>query len=323
MLHTPKHLIFSALLGLLSLLCITACGDDDHAPMAPMAADRPCVLWLGTSIPEGCTYPQYACEANGWRCINHSLGASFLCLPDLTHPVTTHTGYSLTMTSDEMEAAFRPMVKSGALKKATLKYWKSITYESLLLRDLPRADVVVIDHGFNDKETIAREVLQGYDAIDWNSRDRSTFVGAFNYLYDLIRTVNPRAVVCVGGYFQNSCTAGYAASGRDIATICQWIAQHYDLPLLDAWNYVGLSDGYVPGSAHYLDSLNARYGTEFRPKWTDAEGNITHFQRFCPDAVHPFSDPTGQSDRVLDEVFARVLHDRLLSGPPGTDLQEP
>lgn len=309
------RLLISLLLGCFMLLGMTACADADEARVPLGARREPRVLWLGTSIPAGCTYPAYASQAIGMKCTNNAIPASFLCLPRLEGGIMSHTGYSLTMTAEEMEQTFRPYVKSGKLKNATLKYWKSISYETLLLKELPGVDVVVIDHGFNDRDVISQDLQQRKEDVDWTSEDRTTFIGAFNYLYRQIREINPDAVVCIGGYFQRSCTMGYAAAGSEVATICEWIAGHYDLPLLDAWNYVDIPDGFIPNSAGYLDALNKKYGTDFRPKWTDTEGNITYFQRFCPDAIHPSSDPTGNSDSILNEVFARLLRERLLRLP--------
>ena len=34
------------------------------------------VLWVGTSIPAGCPYPNNACRALGWDCYNVAIGAS-------------------------------------------------------------------------------------------------------------------------------------------------------------------------------------------------------------------------------------------------------
>lgn len=300
-----KYLSFALAGGLMA-----ACADGDCGELS-LAQGGPRVLWLGTSIPAGCTYPQYACEQNGVVCVNRAIGASVLCLPDMTKPVERWSGYALTMTKAEIDSTFTPYVKNGTIKSKLLKDWKANNYEAIVKRDVPTADVIIVDHGFNDRETLAREAQQDYEAIDWTQRDRTTFIGAFGYLYDAIRKVNPTAKICIGGYFENNGTIGYTAAGRDIATVSEWIARHYGLYLLDAWNYIDIPNDYVPGSVHYLDDLNREYKTDFKPVWTDDEGNITYFQKFCPDGVHPFTDPTGNSDRVLNEVFARLLHDVL------------
>lgn len=270
------------------------------------------VLWLGTSIPHGCTYPDYSCRQLNMDCINHAVGGSFLCLPDADAEIHNNSGLSLSATQSEIETLFKARRKRGDVSSSQMRWWKQNTYESLLLSALPYVDAVIIDHGYNDAPTIIDEAAQDYDDVDWSSTDRTTFIGAFNRLYRIIHERRPEVVVCIGGYFQNSCTLGYTARGAAVATLSEWIARHYDLPLLDAWNYIDIPDGYAPGSTDYLDRLNARYGTDFSPVWQDAEGNITYFQQFCPDGVHPFSDPTGHSDQVLNEVFTHLLRERLL-----------
>lgn len=307
-----KFRIIFLLSSLLFLVSSCSVGEesDDYA-VRHFTGDYH-VLWLGTSIPHGCTYPKYACTQLNLDCINHAVGGSFLCLPQADAEIHNNTGLSLSATKSEIECTFRLWMKTGEVSQSQMDWWRQNSYESLLLSVLPYVDAVVIDHGYNDAATIIDEAAQGYDRIDWTSTDRSTFIGAFNYLYGIIHERYPDIVVCIGGYFQSSCSFGYTARGTAVATLSEWIARHYDLPLLDAWNYTGIPDGFAPASAGYLDALNTQYGTSFTPVWQDAEGNITYFQQFCPDGVHPFSDPTGHSDEVLNEVFTRLLRERLL-----------
>ena len=112
------------------------------------AQDRLKVLWLGTSIPEGCTYPRVACEQNNMVCINKAVGASFLC--QWSDDLTFHdyvSGLSLTMSAAEKEAMFRKYVNDGVITEERLDFWKSTSYESLLLPYVKDVDMVVIDHG--------------------------------------------------------------------------------------------------------------------------------------------------------------------------------
>lgn len=304
-------LLFLSSVLLLFAGCNVGEESDDYSVRKLTGAYQ--VLWLGTSIPHGCTYPSYACSQLDMDCINHAVGGSFLCLPDADAEILgNNSGLSLSATKSEIETLFKARKKSGDVSSSQMGWWKQNTYESLLLSALPYVDAVIIDHGYNDGATIIDEAAQNHDDIDWSSTDRTTFIGAFNRLYRIIRERRPEVVICIGGYFQNSCTLGYTARGAAVATLSEWIARHYNIPLLDAWNYINIPDGYAPGSADYLDHLNAQYGTDFSPVWQDAEGNITYFQQFCPDGVHPFSDPTGNSNKVLNEVFTRLLRERLL-----------
>ena len=63
----------------------------------------------------------------------------------------------------------------------------------------------------------------------------------------------------------------------------------------------------MPDSQDYLAELNAQYHTNFEKLYPDKDGNITYYQKFCPDGWHPFSDPTGESDRILNNVFTQLL----------------
>ena len=257
------------------------------------------VLWIGTSIPAHCTYPKNACEALGMTCRNHSIGASFLSIrpfsPD--EEIEDHTGYALSMSSAEKEELYQPWLQEGRIDRHRLDVWKFSSYDRRIIEYLDSTDIIVIDHGFNDAyNTLQAEYERGRDSVDWNSEDRSTFIGAFNYVYHRIKEVKPEAIVAIGGYFQNTCSV--MPRGRYVSEVSTWIAEHYDLPLLDIWNYTDVPDGYMPNSADYLEKLNQTYGKEFYPRWTDDEGNITYYQMYCPDGIHPWSDPTGHSDRV-------------------------
>ena len=78
------------------------------------------------------------------------------------------------------------------------------------------------------------------------------------------------------------------------------------------WNYVDIPDGYKPHSENYLDSINGIYKTDYT-KWLPNErGEIPYFQVFCPDKVHPFSDPTGTSDKILNAAVSELFRKRLV-----------
>lgn len=295
-------------LPLLTTCLTTSCTDgtsEEHEPSTKT------VLWLGTSIPEGCTYPSVSCKQLGLSCINNGLGASFLHFdPQLEETVTPYIGLSLSQTVSDCEAKYSSLLETNKINYTTYCKWKDASYEHLLTPYIKNVDYVVIDHGYNDcgnPSWLSALVDKGKDSIDWNSTDRSNFFGAFNYLYNYIMEQNPRAKIIIGGYFQNTCTIGYSVRGKYITKATEWIAEHYNLGILDVWNYTDIPDGYAPGSQHYLDSLNAMYGTNFSAKWKDVNGNITYFQKFCPDAVHPFSDPTGKSDSILNVIVTDLL----------------
>lgn len=269
------------------------------------------VLWLGTSIPAGCTYPKNACANLGMECLNHAIGESFIAERIFTLP-QPHLGYSLAMSAEEKDSAYRHFVEEGMIDKHQLDVWKFTSYDNRMTPYLNDVDIVILDHGYNDAFTINHESGIKPEDIDWESEDKKTFIGAFNFLYRKIKEANPNVIVAIGGYFQNTCTFSYTVTGKHLSQVLTMIAEHYNLPLLDAWNYTGIKDGYIPDSKNYFDELNAQYGTNYHNLFPNEEGDITYFQKFCPDGVHPFSDPTGESDRILDEVFTYLLADKLV-----------
>lgn len=276
------------------------------------------VLWLGTSIPAGCTYPKNACANLGMTCLNHSIGESFLAERTFTVP-ERHSGFSLSMSMAEKDSAYRHLVEEGIIDKHTLDVWKFTSYDNRMIPFLKDVDIVIIDHGYNDSFTINNE--SEMDCLDWDSEDKKTFVGAFNFIYRKIRETNPNIIIAIGGYFQNTCTFSYTVTGKHVGQMLTAIAEHYNLPLLDVWNYTGIEDGHIPDSKHYFDELNARYGTEFHNQFPDENGNVTYFQKFCPDGVHPFSDPTGESNKRLDDIFTKLLAERLSPLSGGIEVQ--
>lgn len=273
------------------------------------------VLWVGTSIPEGCSYPAYACRSIGAKCINKSVGASFLCQYDVDEKGIEYAGLSLTETIAEKEERYVKYVKEGKLSAGNMLRFRNSSFENLILPYVKWADVIVIDHGYNDDISLyklyeARNTIADTDEL-WNSMDRSNYIGAYNYLIAEIRKIKPDVKIVVGGYFQNSCTLGFAVRGKYVQYVTEDICRHYKLPILDVWNYVDIPEGYKPHSENYIDSINSVYKTNFTKWMPNERGEISYFQIFCPDKVHPFSDPTGTSDKILDAAVSELLKKRI------------
>lgn len=276
-------------------------------------SDNNYILWIGTSIPEGATYPKKASEKCGYRCINKSLGSSQLRFTN-QHPTTIQywSGRCLTARVAELEALYRADVNAGTISESKLEEWKNYSFERSILpyidgTNANQISMLVIDHGFNDRSNI-HELLQNENTIDWESRDRSSFVGAFNFLMDEIFSLKPFMKVVISGYFQDKYEPYYS---KDICKMQRLISEHYGLTLLPAWEHTQISDLYVPNSSNYLAEFNAKYGTNYKNMKPDANGNILFLQLYCPDRVHPNSDKTGNSDKRLDAVYSKLLRDAL------------
>lgn len=276
-------------------------------------SDNNYILWIGTSIPEGATYPKKASEKCGYNCINKSLGSSQLRFTN-RHPTTIqyYSGRCLTARVEELELLYRADVDNGTISESQLEEWKNYSFERSILpyidgTNANQISMLVIDHGFNDRNNI-QELLQNENTIDWESRDRSDFVGAFNFLMDEIFSRKPFMKVVISGYFQDKYEPYYSA---EICKMQRLISEHYGLTLLPAWEHTQISDLYVPNSSDYIKNFNAKYGTNYTKLTPDSNGNITFLQLYCPDKIHPHSDKTGNCNKRLDAVYSKLLRDLL------------
>jgi hypothetical protein len=286
------------------------------------------VVWIGTSIPEGSQYPNYACRANGLECINKSLGSSTLCFSN-RHPSTvySYSGRCLTATVAELEALYRQDVTDGVITEAQLNEWKNYSYEKSILpyingSALYQASMIVIDHGYNDRSRIELE-YPNIDNWDWDSTDRTSFHGAFRYLLNKIQEVNPFIKIVIGGYFTNQIYAwrdfvagsGNKILGKEISGEQTAIAEHYNISILKVWEHTQIANYYISGTEDYVDDFNAQYGTTYN-KLTLMEddntpiasnGNISALQLYCMDGIHPHTDKTGNSNRRLNAIYSKLL----------------
>lgn len=218
----------------------------------------------------------------------------------------------MTATVSELESLYRQDVTDGVITEATLNQWKDYSYENSIIPYIDgtnniQVSAIVLDHGFNDRNSI-HTLMSDVDNIDWTSTDRSNFVGAFNYLYRKILEENPFVKVIVSGYFQNIYADYYS---KDICDMQELVSEKYDLQLMPAWKFSGINFEYVPDSSDYISEFNSTYGTSYTKMDPDSSGNIPLFQFFCPDKVHPHSDETGNCDKRLNAVYAKLLKDSL------------
>ena len=139
-------------------------------PIKSIDLENKTILWLGTSIPEGCTYPEYVCKTLGLTCINKALGASFLCMKPITPPFYYHTGLSLSTSSEEKGVLCQQYLDKGELDDEFLSAWKEASYDKRIGGGiLEDADIIIIDHGYNDGDILEEEIKQTkkqYDEIE-------------------------------------------------------------------------------------------------------------------------------------------------------------
>lgn len=298
--------------------------DDVYKPFT--ATNK--VVWVGTSIPEGSQYPNYACRANGLECINNSLGSSTLCFSN-QHPSTVYyySGRCLTATVAELEALYRQDVTDGVITEAQLNEWKNYSYERSILPYIDgtatyQASMIVIDHGYNDRNTIESE-YSNIENWNWDSVDRTSFYGAFRYLLNKIQEVNPFVKIVIGGYFTNQIYAwrdfvasnGNKILGKEITSVQTAIAEHYNISILKVWEHTQIANYYISNSSNYVSDFNNQYGTSYNNLTLMVDdntpiasnGNISSLQLYCMDGIHPFTDRTGNANKRLNAIYSKLL----------------
>ena len=280
------------------------------------------ILWVGTSIPEGATYPIHSCEANGYHCINNSKGQQSLGL-------RAGNTRCLTWTVDEFKAAFTYTGEAGKIGVTETEFKTALdkTYERAVLPfirgeqlvitdgstaapngiinpDAIKVSAIVIDHGYNDNVSI-NELMENPESIDWSSRDRTNFVGAYNYLVDKIQEINHFIKIVVGGYFEND----WVNNGDKLCGMHKLVSEHFHLELFDVWNYSQICNLYMAGTQNYIENFNQTYGKSYSypASRKNSQGNFMAHSLYCPDDIHPHSDLTGNSNKHLDAIYTRFM----------------
>lgn len=253
------------------------------------------VLWLGTSIPAGGEYPERSCASVGAACINQSLGASFIQYGEQM-PTTAvnnselHRMSSLIETIAEKKAIW---LDRGMCTEDQFEFAKNSSYEIKLLPYLTginKVDLVVIDHGFNDRNTLGT-------IDDLKNKNKSTFVGAMAALIELIRTIDFRTRIMICTHYDNTMTVFNAAN---LCKAQELVGETLGVPVFKVYEKVGLSNEWIPGTA---DLHPGYYKYEPNPD----TGDLTLIQCWMPDGFHIHSSTTGEIQAVFADVHATNL----------------
>ena len=218
--------------------------------------------------------------------------------------------------------------------------WKWASYEDRIIPyidgTIASCDTVIIDHGYNDRDNIVgcagnyadatldyssttgtggtgdkypdpnrfrgwyfinhfgdRDYFQGelymggcyQHAIDGSGGMKHEYMGALTYLIMAIKKVNPNIKIIIGNYFaqrnpyQDDLSPYITRANEGVA---KWLS----LQCVNVYKYTGI--------------INKTY--------TDKNGiTQSDFYRFCPDGVHPHTDLTGRSNRIIASVYINQL----------------
>ena len=282
------------------------------------------VLWLGTSIPAYCPYPKKACQALGWDCYNMAIGASGIVLNE-GFLDNGRDGKDLAETIKEKETRYRPYADMGKMPKKYLNCLKNYSYESCIIPYLDgtkaSCDIIVFDHGFNDRDVIYNIDQYAIDDYTFDSLanaesyDRSTYLGAFSFLLKKIYEVNPRVKIAICSYLENvseDSPNGYY--GKNICSFLEKLAQKLNFPYLNMCDYNDFTYEYMPNTSSYIRNYNKRYGERYVTfDWggDNPEGNVTVFQYYCPDGIHPHTDKSKRAEKILTENMTMLLRTKV------------
>ena len=245
------------------------------------------VLWIGTSIPTGDgtltgTYPlQVKSNLEIKTLYNNSIGSSGI-VKFSGYLGNGRDGLDLSETVAEKEARYRSKVQDGTITEATLNRYKNASFEKCLLPyingSVDSCDTVIIDHGYNDRDVLATEIDSN---VVLSNKDRSSFIGAFNYIIDKIYAINPKIrIIVIGFYMKDNYNGnGWEMHGKDIDTV--------------------------------LNKISAFYNFMYIPTYRGSCINPANFKNMCPDGVHPHSDTNGTAVKNIAEYLTNSLRDIL------------
>ena len=287
-------------------------------------------------------YPKMVADALGFTLYNNARGSSFVCFYPSSEDGTNAwagkdwseyssevwKGYSLSASFAQVDEKFGP--NGLNCPQWLINNFKSYSYESLIIPyidgTLASCDTVVIDHGYNDRQIIINEaswhpgegetqfavgagrnwLLKLQDPFEttletetyfqgkwWNDESVSSkkhYMSAMIFLCKKIWAVNPKIKIIIGNYFTSKSNVFGAEFGNDrlgefVHLANSAIASWLRVNCVEVWHHTGLYNRNLPAGNDY--------------------------QLFCPDGVHPHSDSTGHSNKIIAGVYINAIRGTL------------
>ena len=266
------------------------------------------IVWFGTSIPAGGQVGSYVWELEkrlGCKIYNEAIGSSAVragCHAKITSDDTMgwkgcafpNIAYALSGTLAEKEEIINNYSKYGwnvNLDDTHKQYIRNCSYERKLTKYLTggsvgRCDLYVFDHGHNDCLTW-NEAIDEMSVIPSNKKDRTYFIGAMNFLIDLILKDNPKAkIVFIGHYESDRKTAIYKAQN-----VLQSI---WGYPLFKTWEKIGWNQNKITLRKDWIDGVLTD---------TSVDKEFTITKTWMADDLHPHSDLSGQAIQKYADIL--------------------
>ena len=294
----------------------------------------------GTTDLGSNNYPKMIADALGFTLYNNARGSSFVCFYPPSEDGTSAwagkdwseysgqvwKGYSLSASHAQIDEKFQPL----GVPEWLINSFKRYSYESLIIPyidgTIASCDTVVIDHGYNDRSVIINEAswhpgegetqfaagsgrqwLEDLcDPLDskmvsetyfqgkwWNDESVSSkkhYMSAMIFLVKKIWAVNPKIKIIIGNYFATKSNVFGAEFGSDrlgefVCLANTAIASWLRVNCVEVWKHTGIYNRNLPAGNDY--------------------------QLFCPDGVHPHSDSTGHSNKIIAGVYINAIRGTL------------
>ncbi len=207
-----------------------------------------------------------------------------------------------------------------------IEYLQGFSYEELILPHIngtsgkTQCDVIIIDHGYNDaifmeleaKGSDTREALpwleslingtkeyelfSGYRTLsaDNGDGDKVSYISAMNYIIDQIKATNSNVQIIIGNHYASKSLRTESWDAIHIKTNEAVAAINGNLPVVNVHEYTG------------LDAATAELYTQ---TYGGPEMYNNLFVGYCPDGIHPGSDPHGKLNKMIANIYIEKLKD--------------
>ena len=294
----------------------------------------------GTTDLGSNNYPKMVADALGFTLYNNARGSSFVCFYQSSEDGTNSwqgkdwseyssevwKGYSLSASHAQIDEKFVPL----GVPEWLINSFKRYSYESLIIPyidgTIASCDTVIIDHGYNDRAIIINEAswhpgegetqfavgagrdwllklqdpfektleaeayFQGRWLNDESVSSKKHYMSAMIFLVKKIWEVNPKIKIIIGNYFTSKSNVFGAEFGNDrlgefVHLANSAIASWLRVNCVEVWHHTGIYNRNLPAGNDY--------------------------QLFCPDGVHPHSDTTGHSNKIIAGVYINSIQGTL------------
>lgn len=127
------------------------------------------------------------------------------------------------------------------------------------------------------------------------SVNRNCYIGAVNFIITLILRYKPHArIIFISNYEYNN---GKNVNYNELINAQNTLSEQWAFPLCEVYKYLGFSNHIIPNTKEWF---NETYSNN-----TDTD--VTCFDVYNPDSVHPHSDITGTSNNIYAGIISQYI----------------